>query len=94
MIDVIAPTRSSLRLGLVEATVFSKLNMSMFLNNSAYVVESPIWNTLIPSRLELLDGIGDSDSNNWNEEDVDEEEDDDLSLEPIESEEANFTCWF
>ena len=72
MNDVIAPKRSSLKLGLVKVVMFLKLNMSSILNNLADVAESPMWNTLIPSRLELLDNIDDSDDN-------ENEEDDDLS---------------
>ena len=37
--------------------MFLKLNKSMLLKNTTDVVESSIWNTLIPSSLELLDDI-------------------------------------
>ena len=89
MNDVIAPKRSSLRPGLVEAMMFLKLNMSLLPNNLANVAVSPIWNTLSPSCLELPDDIDDFDDNG-NEEDVDE--DDDLSPMPFESEEADYMC--
>ena len=63
----------------------------------AYVAESPIWNTLIPSRFELLDDVDDSDDyENEEDDDNDNDNDDDdyLSPMPIESEEADYTCWF
>jgi hypothetical protein len=53
MIDVIASKWSSLKPILVEAMMFLRLNMSPIPNNLANVVESLIWNTLIPSRLEF-----------------------------------------
>ena len=85
MNDVIVPKRSSLNSRLVEATMFLKLNMSLIPNNPTNVVESPIWNTLIPSCLELLDDIDDyEDNDNYDE--------DDLSPMLVESEEANYTC--
>ena len=63
--------------------------MSLFLNNPTNFVESPIWNTLIPSHLELPYDVDNSDDNENDEEDDDDvDEDDDLSLVPIESEEA------
>ena len=95
MNDVIAPKRSSLRPGLVEATMFLKPNMSLILENLADVVESLIWNTLIPNRLELLDDINEFDDYE-NEEggDDDDDEDEDLSLVPIENEEADHMCSF
>jgi hypothetical protein len=94
MNDVIAPKQSSLRPRLVEATMFLKLNMSMIPNNPTYVVESPIWNTLIPSRPELPNDIDDSDDNEneENDDEVEEDDDDDLSLMLVESEEANYMC--
>jgi hypothetical protein len=88
MIDVIAPKHSSLRPGVVEATMFLKLNMRLIFNNLADVAKSPIWNTLIPSHPKLLDDINDSDDNE-NEED---DEDDDLSSMLVESEETDYTC--
>ena len=66
--------------------MFLKLNISLIPNNTTFVTESSIWNTLIPSHLELPYDI-DNSNNNENEED-----DDDLSPVPIESEEANYTC--
>ena len=92
MNDVITLKRSFLRPELVEATMFLKLNMSLILNNPTNVVESLIWSTLIPSCLDLPDDIDDSDDNE-NEED-DDDNDDDLSLVPVESEEADYMCWF
>jgi hypothetical protein len=59
MNDVIAPKRSSLRPKLVEATMFLKLSMSLIPINLVDVVESLIWNTLIPFSLELVDDIDD-----------------------------------
>jgi hypothetical protein len=50
--------------------------MSLIPNNPSNVVESPIWNTLIPSRPELPDDIEDS-NDNENEEDEDDDDDDD-----------------
>ena len=79
MNDVIAPKRSSLRSRLIKATIFLKLSMSLIPNNPANVAESLIWNTLIPSRLELLDAVDVSDDNK-------NEEDDNLSPMPVESE--------
>ena len=93
MNDVIAPKHSSLKPKLVVATLFLKLNMSLIPNNLVDVAEFPILNTLIPSPLELPHGIDDYDDNE-NEEDDDEEEKDVTSLVPVESEEANHTCWF
>ena len=90
MNDVIAPKWSSLILGLVEATMFFKLNISLIPNNPTNVAESPIWNTLIPSHHELLDDINDS-NDNKNEED-DDDEDDDLPPVPVESEETYYMC--
>ena len=83
MNDVIAPKRSSLKLKLVVATMFLKLNMSLIPNNLAYVVESPIWNTLIPSHPKLPYDIDDS---------HDKYEEEEESLVTVESEEANYTC--
>jgi hypothetical protein len=82
MNDVIIPKQSSLIPKLVEATMYLELNMSLIPHNLACVVESPIWNTLIPSCLELPDDIDDSE----------EEEEEDLSSMPTESEEADYTC--
>jgi hypothetical protein len=59
MNDVIAPRRSSLRAKLVTTMMFSKLNMSLIPRNPVDVTESLIWNTLIPSRLELPNDIND-----------------------------------
>jgi hypothetical protein len=74
---------------------FLKLNMNLIPSNPTNVVESLIWNTLIPSRLELPDDIYDSDDNKSeeDEEEGDEDEDDDLSPIPmIESEKADYSC--
>jgi hypothetical protein len=68
-----------------------KLNMSLIPNNPTNDTDSPIWNTLIPFRLELLDDIDNSDANE-NQENDDDDEDDDLSLVPAESEETGYTC--
>ena len=78
--------------------MFLKLNMSPNLNNPANVAEPLIWNTLMPNDIDEYD-------NNENEEDDDEveeddndndedDEDDDLSPVRIESEKANYACWF
>ena len=56
--------------------------MSLVPNKLACVVESPNWNTLIPSCPKLPNNIDDSDDN----------EDDDLSPVPVESEEADYKC--
>ena len=85
MSDVIAPKRSSLNPKLVVATMFLKLNMSLIPNNPTYVAEALIWNTLIPAHPKLLDDIDDYDDN--------EKEEEESPL-PVESEEANYTCWF
>ena len=99
MNDVIAPKQSSFRPGLVEAAMFLRLNMNMFLNNPADVAESPIQNTLIPSHHELPNDIDDSnDNDNENEEDDDDDndeeeedhEDNDLSSVSVGSEETNY----
>ena len=82
MRDVIAPKRSSLRPGLFEASMFLKLSISLIPNNPTHVEESLIWNTLIPSRHELLDDIDD------------DNDDDDLSLVPVESQEVNLCVDF
>jgi hypothetical protein len=76
MNDGIAPKRSSLRPKLVEATMFLKSSMSLIPINLVDVVESLIWNTLIPFSLELVDNIDDP-NDNENEQDDDEEQDDD-----------------
>ena len=75
---------------LVEATMLLNLNRSLIPNNTTNVLESSIWNTLIPSRPELTDDIDNSDDNEM--EDDDDDEDDDLSQVPVESKEANYTC--
>jgi hypothetical protein len=78
--------------------------MSLIPNNPSNVVESPIWNTLIPSRPELPDDIEDS-NDNENEEDEDDDDDDDdeedddiddddLSSMLVKSEEADYMCRF
>ena len=83
--------------------MFLKLNTSLIPNNLADVAESPVWNTLIPSRLELPEYIDDPRDNENEEDDDDEEkeedddnddddEDDDLSLVPIESDEVDYAC--
>ena len=64
--------------------MFLKLKRSLIPNNTTIVVEFSIWNTLIPSHVELLDNI-----DNENEHD-DDDEDDDLSPVLVESEEANY----
>ena len=99
MNDVIAPKWSSLRPGLVEASMFLKLSMSLIPNNPTYVVESSIWNALIPSCLELPDDIDEFDDNENQEDDDDDDndnddEDDDLSPMLVENEEADYTCYF
>ena len=95
MIDVIPPKRSSHRPRLIEATMFLKLNMSLIPSNPTDVAESPIWNTLIPSRPELLDDIDDSDDNENDEDnEEEEEEDDDQSPVPVETKESDYTSWF
>ena len=90
--DVIAPKRSSLKPKLVVIAMFLKLNMSLIPNNPADVAESPIWNTLIPSRPELQDDIDNSDDseNDKGDDDDDDEEDDDLSPVPVKSEEVDY----
>ena len=66
--------------------------MSLIPNNPTDVGKSPIfWNTLIPSCPELPDDIDDSD---YSENEEDDNDNDDLSLVPVESEEANYTCSF
>ena len=94
MNDVIIPKQSSLIPKLVEATMYLELNMSLIPHNLACVVESPIWNTLIPSRLKLPNDMDNSDDDE-NEDDAndndDDDEDDDQSPMPIESEEADHT---
>ena len=92
MNGVIAPKQSPLISKLVEARMFLKVNMSLIPNNPTYVTKSSIWNTLIPSHLELLDDIGNSNDNKNEEDDDDDNDDDDLSLVPIESEEISYTC--
>ena len=91
MKDVIVRKQSSLIHELVEAMMFLKLNTSLILSNPTNNVESPIWNTLIPPRLELPYDIDDS-NDDENEEEDDVDEDDDLSLVSVKSEEANHTC--
>ena len=91
MNDVIALKRLSLIPGLVEVAMFLKLNMSLILNNPTNFMESPIWNTLIPSRPQLPNDIDDS-SDNENEENDEEEDDDELSPVRVESEGADYTC--
>ena len=95
MNDVIAPIQSSLRPRLVKAMMFLKLNMSLIPKNLVDVAEFPIWNTLIPSCLELLDDIDDSNDNENEEDDDDNDNDDegrDLSPVLVESEGTNYTC--
>ena len=77
MNDVIAPKWSSLRPKLVEVGYVFELNMISILNNPTDVTESPIWNTLIPSRLELPYDIDDFDDHENEEDDNEVEEDDD-----------------
>jgi hypothetical protein len=89
MNDVITPKRPSLKPKLVAGAMFLKLDMSLIPNNSANVAEPLIWNTLVPSRLELLDDIDDSNDNENEEEEDDDDNNDDLSLVLVESEEAD-----
>ena len=60
--------------------------MSLIPNNLAYVTKSLIWNTLIPSHLELPYDIDISDNN-----EKEDDNDDDLSL-VQKSEEADCMC--
>ena len=90
MNDVIAPKQTSLIPGLVEASMFLKLSMSLIPNNPTNVVGSPIWNTSVPFRPKFPDDIDDSDDKE-NEKD---EEDDDLTLVLVASEETNYMCSF
>ena len=64
--------------------------MSLVPNNQGDVVESSIWNTLIPFRPKSLDHIDESDDNENEEYDDDDDDDNDLSHVPIESEEADY----
>ena len=96
MNDVIAPKRSSLIPKLVTSMMFLKLNMSIIPNNLADVVESLIWNTLIPSCLALPDDIDDlikmKEDDDVDDDNDDDDEDDDQLPVPVESEEADYTC--
>ena len=92
MNDVIAPKESSLIPDLVESTMFLKVNMSLIHYDQANVLESLIWNTLIPSCPELPNDIGNFDDNEKENDDDDDFEEEDLSPIPIESEEANYMC--
>jgi len=98
MNGVIAPKRSSLKPKLVAATMFLKLNMSLIPNNLVDVTESPIWNTLITSHLELPNDIDDFDDNEEDDDDEEQEDnddddkDDDLSPMPVESDKTDYTC--
>jgi hypothetical protein len=92
MKEVNAPKWSSLRPKLVEAMTFLKLNMSLIPNSLADVVDTPIWNTLFLSCLELPNDIDDSDDNEIEENDDDNDDDDDLSQMPVEGEETNYMC--
>jgi hypothetical protein len=89
MNDVITPKRPSLKPKLVARTMFLKLDMSLIPSSSSNVTEPPIWNTLLPSRLELLDDIDDSNDNENEEDKDDDDNNDDLSLVLVESEEAD-----
>jgi hypothetical protein len=76
--------------------MFLELNMSLVPNNPIEYAESPIWNTLIPSRLKLPDDIDDYEDNENEDDDDDDDnddddDDDDLSTMPVESEEADYT---
>ena len=82
MNDVFAPKRSSLKPKLIVAMIFLKLNMSLIPNNPIEFAESPIWNTLIPSRPKLPNDIDDFEENE--NEDHDEEVEDDLPPMPVE----------
>jgi hypothetical protein len=55
MNDVVAAKRCALKPKLIAVAMFLKLNMSLVPNNP--VVESSIWNTLIPPHPELPDDI-------------------------------------
>ena len=90
MNDVIASKRPSLKPGLIEATMFLKLNMSLILKNPGDVPESMIWNTLIPPRLEFPNDIDDFD--HYENEEDNNDDDDDLSLVPVKNEEADHMC--
>ena len=57
--------------------MFLKLNMNPISNNLIDVAESPIWNGLISSRLELPNDIVDFDNNKIEENDDDDDDDDD-----------------
>ena len=75
--------------------MFWNLNRSLIPNNTTVVAESLIWNILIPSHPELQDDIDDSDHNENEEDNIDDDndiEDDVLSLVPVVSEEADYTC--
>ena len=73
--------------------MFLKLNRSLIPDNPTDVAESPIWNTLIPSRLELPNDIDNSDDNeNEDDNNNDGDDEDDVAPMPVKSEEANYTC--
>ena len=87
MKDVIVPKRPSLRPGLIEATMFLKVNMSLMPNNPTYVTIFPIWNTLSASHPKLSYDIDNSNDNaKW--------EDDDLSPVLVEGEKKDYMWWF
>ena len=79
--------------------MFLKLKSSSIIDNTSAITKSSIWNTLIPSHPELPYDIDNFDDSENTEEDDDDNEDDDddkddeLSLVPVESEEANHMCW-
>ena len=77
--------------------MFLKLYMSLIPNNLIDFAKSLIWNTLIPSPLELPDDIDNLDDNENEEEgddddNDDDDDDDDLSLVQVESEGADYMC--
>ena len=86
-------------LELVEASMFLNLNGSMIPNNATNFTKSLIWDTWIPSRPKLPNDSHNSDNNENVEDDDDDDdddndngdEDDDLFLELVKSEEADYT---
>jgi hypothetical protein len=75
--------------------MFLKLKRSLITDNISVVVESSIWNTLIPSHPKLpydFDNSDDSENEEDDDDNNDNDEDDDLSLVPVEREDANYMC--
>ena len=68
-----------------------KPDMGLIPKNPTNLMESPIWKTLIPSHPELPSDIDNSDGYENEEDDY---KDDDLSPVRIESEEADYMCYF